>query len=615
MKQGSSNKASLLQDDDLHKLRKFKLLRKMWREIFGYRIFLKSALKTYHAVHNNVADKILYFLYQYRSSWWLALFAGMLAGLSQPPVYAFYLLPFAFVILVRMLDFAQSKLSFFKIAALFSLGFSMVALYWPGFGTYVFGFPTYAMVLFSIGIVLLSVLIPMLAIILFGIVGLRLPMFRRMFLLASMWVIAEYLRGFVVFNFPFAFIGYSVGFWAPMFQSASIWGVIGIGFVLLIWSLSFYPILFSQDKLQFVGTFRRFLIVQIAFTSIIVLGIARVSMVKIEYYPHKVALVQGNGSVDNSMEANYEIYSKFTYKIQELTNNELDVIIWPEGVGIPYDLEKSPLDALNFTSFIKPNQTFIFNGIRRHKTGFYNSMYAFTMPEFSQNITQDGTAEIKHKIKYGERLLLRHDKKYLVPFGEYIPFIGFLKIGKAIARGAGVGFAAGKIINNMETKHGAILPLICYEITYSGKFGFAKALKSDYIVNITNDEWLGFSSGPFQHFVAARYRAVEEGLSVVRVSNNGFSAIIDPFGRLNSKRTNLFERDVIISLIPKKLPIDTFFDFAGNIPIMLFAIFYTLYFCGIYYFYRNRDIISEKIYEYLEVRAKRKKDPKYIRRF
>jgi apolipoprotein N-acyltransferase len=598
----------------VEKLRKFQYFRKIWHKIFGYRVFLKAGLKSYHAVHNKVVDRILFSLYKHRSASWLPFFAGILAGFAQPPVYAFPLLPFAFVILVRTMDFAKKPMDFFKISALFNVGFSIIALYWPGYGTYIFGFPVYAMVCFGIGIVLLSAVIPTIIIGIFGIIGLRLQMFRRIFLFASMWVIAEYLRGFTIFNFPFAFVGYSVGFWAPLFQSASIFGVLGVSFLLIVWSLSFYPILFSQDKIQFIGIFRRFVLVQCVFIFIIISGVIRVYNAKTEYYPHKVALVQGNGSVSNDIHQNYEIYSKMTYKMQQLTGGDIDMIIWPEGVDIPYDLDKNPFDALKFASFISSGQTFVFNTIRTHGSQLYNTMYSYTMPHFEMITDINGTQKMAPKINH-ENHLIYHDKKYLVPYGEYIPFIGNFGIGKAIARGAGVGFTAGKKINIMETAHGKILPLICYEITYSGKFGIAKGLKADYIINTTNDEWFGRSSGPYQHFVAAQYRAVEEGLPVVRVSNNGFSAIIDAYGQVNSKRTKLFERDVIISLIPKKAPFDTLFDFVGNIPLMLFAYLYTYYFFGVYYFYKHRDKISKHITSYVEEKDRKKKDPKYIRRF
>ena len=72
------------------------------------------------------------------------------------------------------------------------------------------------------------------------------------------------------------------------------------------------------------------------------------------------------------------------------------------------------------------------------------------------------------------------------------------------------------------------LPLICYEIIYSGKI--FKKNNFDYIINISEDGWFGKSIGPKQHFAHSIYRAIESGKYVLRSSNNGITAIINPSG-------------------------------------------------------------------------------------
>ena len=78
-----------------------------------------------------------------------------------------------------------------------------------------------------------------------------------------------------------------------------------------------------------------------------------------------------------------------------------------------------------------------------------------------------------------------------------------------------------------------ILPLICYEIIYSGKI-FSNS-KFDYIVNISEDGWFGKSIGPEQHLTHSIFRAIESGKYVLRSANNGISAIINPLGVIEQK--------------------------------------------------------------------------------
>ena len=78
-----------------------------------------------------------------------------------------------------------------------------------------------------------------------------------------------------------------------------------------------------------------------------------------------------------------------------------------------------------------------------------------------------------------------------------------------------------------------ILPLICYEIIYSGKI-FSNS-KFDYIVNISEDGWFGKSIGPEQHLTHSIFRAIESGKYVLRSANNGATAIINPMGVIEQK--------------------------------------------------------------------------------
>jgi len=78
-----------------------------------------------------------------------------------------------------------------------------------------------------------------------------------------------------------------------------------------------------------------------------------------------------------------------------------------------------------------------------------------------------------------------------------------------------------------------LLPLICYEIIYPSRLFEDKNF--DYIVNISEDGWFGNSVGPKQHLAHSIFRSIESGKYVIRSTNNGISAIINPIGIIEKK--------------------------------------------------------------------------------
>ena len=96
------------------------------------------------------------------------------------------------------------------------------------------------------------------------------------------------------------------------------------------------------------------------------------------------------------------------------------------------------------------------------------------------------------------------------------------------------------------------LALICYELIFP-KYSKEDRNRPNWIVHITNDAWFGTFSGPYQHLVQARTRAIEQGLPLVRSANTGISAIIDPYGNiLNS--IELGTSGYFDAALPAKLP-------------------------------------------------------------
>jgi apolipoprotein N-acyltransferase len=124
-----------------------------------------------------------------------------------------------------------------------------------------------------------------------------------------------------------------------------------------------------------------------------------------------------------------------------------------------------------------------------------------------------------------------YDKFHLVPFGEYVPFASVLnRVGVTKLTRGEAGFSAGEGPQTFAIPGAPPAgPLICYEILFPG--AVVGAQRPGWFVNVTDDSWFGPSTGPYQHLLTARVRAIEEGIPVARAANTGISAVIDPLGR------------------------------------------------------------------------------------
>lgn len=125
----------------------------------------------------------------------------------------------------------------------------------------------------------------------------------------------------------------------------------------------------------------------------------------------------------------------------------------------------------------------------------------------------------------------RYDKQYLLMFGEYLPFGDDFPVLYEWSPNSGA-FSKGTSFKPLPFGEHRLSTMICYEDIIPG---FVSKLVSegdpDLLVNMTNDAWFGDTKEPWQHLALAKFRSVEHRLFMVRVTNTGVSAIIDPVGR------------------------------------------------------------------------------------
>jgi apolipoprotein N-acyltransferase len=125
----------------------------------------------------------------------------------------------------------------------------------------------------------------------------------------------------------------------------------------------------------------------------------------------------------------------------------------------------------------------------------------------------------------------RYDKIHLVPFGEYVPFKALLGFARQLTAEVG-DFIPGARRTVFDMGRYRLGVFICYESIFPDEVRQFAANGAQVFVNISNDEWFGQSGAPGQHLNQARMRAIENNRWVLRDTNTGITASIDPFGRV-----------------------------------------------------------------------------------
>ncbi|MCX7794125.1 MAG: apolipoprotein N-acyltransferase [Thermodesulfovibrionales bacterium] len=364
----------------------------------------------------------------------------------------------------------------------------------------------------------------------------------------SIWVSLEYIRTYFLTGFPWSSIGYTQYKTLHLIQIADITGIYGISFLVVAVNGAIVDLILMKKRLEDLPFYpiaprlAGFVLLGAALIATFLYGNARLKE-NIDQKTAKISIVQGNIPQDKKWEPSFQaevmrIYKDLTREIAIKESPEL--VVWPE-TAVPFIFSEPrfaqaannitivPKDtdeifSADLTEFVKQINTYLlFGSIRK---GYEKGQEYFTNGAIL--LGKDG------KVTY------TYDKIHLVPFGEYVPLRSVLFFIDKITVGIG-DYRPGKDIKKAILPSGTFSTLICYEIIFPGLVRKAFKEGGDFIVNITNDAWFGRTSGPYQHFSMAVFRAIENRKPVIRAANTGISGFIDSKGRIIAQ-TPLFER-------------------------------------------------------------------------
>ena len=509
--------------------------------------------------------------------WRRALVAALAGAASALAMAPFELFPVLFVTLpalVWMLDGASGEdhrpaAAFRQAAAIgwfFGFGFFLAGLHWVGEAFFVeariFAWMVpFVLVLFPAGLALFPAAACAGAMLLWA------PGFARILALAGTWTACEWLRGHLFTGFPWNGLGYAFAGSDILAQSASLWGVYGLGFAVVL--ITAAPATLADDyPLARQTTTRRWVGPAVMFATVSALAaygyvrLADAQLVAVDGV--RVRIVQPNiPQAEKWLPDNQNrIFARFLELSNQATSPETmgidDVthLIWPES-ALPF-LLASRSDALAAIAALLPDGTQLVTGALRRGDA---SAPTGRPQVFNSILVIDSQGQV----------IATYDKEHLVPFGEYLPFESvFAPLGLRKLVTLPLGFEAGPGRKTIADATGPrFSPLICYEVIFPGAVADA-AERPGWLLNVTNDAWFGSSIGPHQHFQQARMRAIEEGLPLARAANTGISAVVDPYGRI-LKSLALGTAGVLDSRLPVALPPTLYVHFR-DLPVLVLVL-------------------------------------------
>jgi apolipoprotein N-acyltransferase len=456
----------------------------------------------------------------------LALLLGASAAAALPPVDLVPMLVVAFAGLLWLDDGSASALASFALGSTFGFGFFVAGLYWVAGALFVdIGRFWWFLPVAAAGLPALMALYVGLALLALHIATrlLRLPATARVFAFAVAWSAAEWARGHAFGGFPWNLVGYawSGGFpgAAALLQSVAWVGVYGLSFATVL--AASLPALYGVTSPAPLSLIRRCAPALVA--GLLLLGPAAGGALRLERSPTAVTatwlrIVQP--SIQERLKWDAAAAAINFRRLISLSTapepHPIAAILWPEAAA-PFLLERDPA-ARRAIAAIAPAKGYVITGALR----------ANPPPGPVDQVWNSIEA-----IDAAGAIVGVYDKAHLVPFGEYVPFRKFLPFRKITA--GTIDLSAGPGASTLALPGvPPFAPLICYEAIFPGAVVDA-ARRPDGLLNVTNDAWYGRSSGPYQHFAIARTRAVEEGLPLVRVANNGLSGVIDALGRVKAR--------------------------------------------------------------------------------
>jgi apolipoprotein N-acyltransferase len=366
---------------------------------------------------------------------------------------------------------------------------------------------------------------------------------RNWLVLPVLWVLLEWLRGWLFSGFPWLSLGYAL-IDSPLAGLAPLLGVYGVS-----WAAAMIAVAINVALMPAVAWSRR--VAALAAALALLLAPALLSR---HAWTHpsgpsmQIAAVQGAVPQDQKWQSKNRELTEQRYL--ELTEQAWGarLIVWPETA--------IPVVANDLKDYLQ----------RLAALGTaHGADFAIGLVNFNLKTAQFFNGLLVMNASGSGWYYKRH----LVPFGEYFPVPAFIRSWMRLLSLPYDDITAGSPHQPILSAAGQKLGLtICYEDAFgSEQLGVLR--EATLLINVTNNAWFGRSTAPHQHLQIARMRALEAGRYLVRAANDGITAAIGPRGEIIASLPQ-FEQAVLRAQVQPLTGLTPYARF-GNYPVVLGA--------------------------------------------
>jgi len=446
-----------------------------------------------------------------------AVLSGLLLVLSFPQAHLTLLAWVALAPLLATLSYRRSRPRLFLLGYLTGLVFFFGSCHWIYDVMRIYG---HLSVVAAGGVLLLFVLSFALF---FGLFSLLVGDLARRWQLVALaaapfaWVTVEWLRTHIVFGgFPWNLLGYAVAPHVGWIQPAAYTGVYGVSFLVAAVNALVAAYWLAPSR-------RRALLLALV---AVVLAVGEIWAWRLPPVPAtaQAALVQPNLPQQEEFDPDWvRRHPDELARLEQMTRGTVrpnpaatpTLVIWPE-VPVSFYFHHDPALRARLLQLAQATRSYFLVGIVDYR------------PD-AEGVQQPYNSAAL--LSPAGEFVAQYDKIHLVPFGEYLPLEGWLGFLGPLVQEVS-GFHPGSRTAVLPAGDGTLGVFICYEAIFPGLVRQFVERGATVLVNISNDGWFGRSAAPAQHLNMARLRAVETRRFLLRATNTGVTAVVDPYGRL-----------------------------------------------------------------------------------